>query len=111
MELITRAPWREAVTYRHTCTHEYVLIKKDRQQALLSAIRGRMANGEGVEGHFFSKKFTYLFIGDYKYWTYTPCAEIELDTTEEDFVLNRAMLFRDHRDFDVRPGDTGRRIQ
>ena len=26
-ELITRAPWREAVTYRDTWPHEYVLSK------------------------------------------------------------------------------------
>lgn len=108
-ELIARAPWREAVTYRHTWPHEYVLIKKDGQQELLDVVCARIANGEGVEGRFFSKKPTYLFIGDYKYWTYTPCAEIDLDATDEDFVLNRARLYRDHRDFDVGPGDTGRR--
>ena len=30
MELIARAPWREAVTYRETWPHEYVLIKQDK---------------------------------------------------------------------------------
>ena len=108
-ELIARAPWREAVTYSHTWPHEYVLIKKDGQQELLDVLCARIANGEGVCGRFFGKKFTYLFIGDYKYWTYTPCAEIDLDATDEDFVLNRALLYRDHRDFDVGPGDRGRR--
>ena len=108
-ELIARAPWREAVTYRDTWPHEYVLIKKDRQQELLAGVCARIANGEGVEGRFFKRKFTYLFIGDYKYWTYTPCAEIDLDATDEDFVLNRARLYRDRRDFEVRAGDTGSR--
>ena len=28
-ELIERAPWREAVTYRDTWPHEYVLAEKD----------------------------------------------------------------------------------
>ena len=108
-ELIARAPWREAVTYTNTWPHEYVLIKKDRQQELLAAVCARIANGEGIDGHFFKRKFAYLFIGDYKYWTYTPCAEIDLDATDEDFVLNRARLYRDRRDFEVRAGDTGSR--
>ena len=111
MELIACAPWREAVTYRSTWPHEYVLIKKDGQRALLRAFCSRVESGEGVEGHFFSKSFTYLFLGDHKYWTYTPCVEIELDATSEDFVLNRARLYRDRRDFDVRPGDRGMRAE
>lgn len=109
MELIARAPWREAVTYRDTWPHEYVLIKEDRQQKLLAAFCARIADGEGVEGRFFRKSFTYLILGDHKYWTYTPCARIDLDATEDDFVLNRARLYRDRRDFEVRPGDLGSR--
>ena len=107
MELIARARWREAVTYRDTWPHEYVLIKKDEQRELLAAFCARIASGEGVEGRFFSKTPTYLFLGHHKYWTYTPCADIDLDGTEDDFVLNRARLYRDRRDFDVRPGDRG----
>ena len=107
MELIARAPWREAVTYRDTWPHEYVLIKKDRQQELLAAFCARIADGEGVDGRLFSKSFTYLFLGDHKYWTYTPCARIDLDATADDFVVNRAKLYRDRRDFQVRPGDRG----
>ena len=42
---IDRAPWREAVTYRDTWPHEYVLTEKDDQRELLAAIctrfRGR----------------------------------------------------------------------
>ena len=34
-ELIARAPWREAVTYRDTWPHEYVLLQKDDQRELL----------------------------------------------------------------------------
>ena len=29
MELIANAPWREAVTYRDSWPHEYVVIRKD----------------------------------------------------------------------------------
>ena len=47
-ELITRAPWREAVTYRDTWPHEYVLSKKDGQRELLNAIYARFQNGEDV---------------------------------------------------------------
>ena len=31
-ELISRATWREAVTYRDTWPHEYVLTERDAQQ-------------------------------------------------------------------------------
>jgi len=109
MELIARAPWREAVTYRDTWPHEYVLIKEHGQHELLAAFCARIADGEGVDGRFFSKSSTYLFLGDHKCWTYTSCARIDLDATEDDFVLNRARLYRDRRDFEVRPGDRGTR--
>ena len=37
----------------------------------------------------------------------TECADIDLDTG--DAVLNRALLYRDRRDFVIRQGDTGKR--
>ena len=37
IELIARAPWREAVTYRDSWPHEYVVVKKDGQEAPLAA--------------------------------------------------------------------------
>lgn len=107
MALIERAPWREAVTYRETWPHEYVVIKKDGQQELLAAFCARIARGEGVEGQFFGQTRDYLFLGGHKYWTMTDCANIDLDA--DDYVLNRALLYRDRRDFVVRAGDTGRR--
>ncbi len=107
MPLIADAPWREAVTYRDTWPHEYVVIKKDGQQALLDAFCARIAAGEGVECRFFHQTRPYLFLGGYKYWTMTDCAEIDVDV--EDDVLNRAPLYRDRRDFAIRPGDSGMR--
>ena len=107
MELIERAPWREAVTYRETWPHEYVVIKRDAQQELLAAFCERIGRGEGVECHFFHQKRQYLFLGGYKYWTMTDCPDIDLNT--DDYVLNRAPLYRDRRDFAIRKGDTGNR--
>ncbi len=107
MELIARAPWREAVTYRDTWPHEYVLIKRDAQQELLAAFCERIGVGEGVECEFFRQRRKYLFLGDYRYWTMTECAEIDLDA--DDYVLNRARLYRDRRDFVILAGDSGRR--
>ena len=107
MGLIALAPWREAVTYRDSWPHEYVVIKKDCQQALLAAFCARIAAGEGVECWFFHQMRQYLFLGDYKYWTMTDCSDIDLDA--DDYVLNRALLYRDRRDFRIRPGDTGRK--
>ena len=106
-ELIARAPWREAVTYRDTWPHEYVVIKKDKQQELLDAVCKRFCAGEGVDGRFFRMKNKYLFIGDYKYWLMTPCDKIDLE--ESDYVLNRALIYRDRRDFLIKDGDNGRR--
>ena len=107
MALIARAPWREAVTYRDTWPHEYVVAKQDGQQALLAAFCARIARGEGVEGHFFGQTRDYLFLGAHKYWTMTACTDIDLDA--DDYVLNRALLYRDRRDFVVRGDDSGRR--
>ena len=107
MELIARAPWREAVTYRETWPHEYVVVKRDAQQDLLAAFCGRIARGEGVECQFFHQTRKYLFLGDYKYWTMTECEDIDLKAN--DYVLNRALLYRDRRDFVIQKGDTGKR--
>ena len=106
-ELIAQAPWREASTYRDTWPHEYVVIKKDGQEELLDAVCKRFCAGEGTNGRFFRMKNKYLFIGDYKYWLMTPCTEIDLK--KDDYVLNRAPIYRDRRDFLIRDGDNGRR--
>ena len=106
-ELIERAPWREAVTYHDTWPHEYVVIKRDDQRELLQMICARFCAGEGVEGRFFTMNNRYLFIGDYKYWLMTPCQDIDLD--RDDYVLNRALIYRDRRDFLIRNGDHGGR--
>ena len=108
-ELIAQAPWREAVTYRETWPHEYVVIKKDKQEKLLAEVCKRFCSGEGVDGRFFRMKNKYLFIGDYKYWLMTPCTKIDLK--KDDYVLNRALIYRDRRDFLIRDGDDGRRSE
>ena len=107
MVLIAQAPWREAVTYRHSWPHEYVVVKKDGQETLLAAFCARIAAGEGVECRFFNQTRKYLFLGGYKYWTMTDCSDIDLDTN--DYVMNRALLYKDRRDFVIKPGDTGMR--
>ena len=107
MELITQAPWREAVTYRDTWPHEYVLINQDAQKALLDEFCGRITRGEGVYCHFFHQTRPYLFLGDYKYWIMTDVADA--DPSVGEVVLNRALLYKDRRDFLIRRGDTGRR--
>ena len=108
-ELIANAPWREAVTYRDTWPHEYVLLQKDGERELMGAVRDRMKAGEGLVGRFFSTTPTYLFIGDYKYWFMTHHDVIDLDQDDTEHVLNRVRLYRDRRDFVIQPGDTGKR--
>ena len=107
-ELIDRAPWREAVTYRETWPHEYVLSEKDGQRELLDAIQDRFRAGEGVSGRFFSTKNTYLFIGDYKYWLMTHWDDV---VPGVDYVINRARLYRDRRDFVIQSGDSGKAVE
>ena len=50
VELIEQAPWREAVTYRDTWPHEYVLLQKDGERELMGMVRDRMKAGEGNGG-------------------------------------------------------------
>ena len=104
-DLIARAPWRVAVTYRHTWPHEYVLSIKDGQRELQDAIYARFLDGEGVSCRFFRVSNRYLFIGDYKYWFNNKWDGFDPD---EDNVVNRARLYRDRRDFVIQPGDTGK---
>lgn len=107
-ELIEAAPWREAVTYRDTWPHEYVLSEKDDQRELLAAVCARFHAGEGVTGRFFRMTNTYLFVGDYKYWLMTDYRKISPLAGEDNYVINRARLYRDRRDFVIQPGDTSR---
>ena len=104
-ELTARAPWREAVTYRDTWPHEYVLSEKDGQRELLNAIYTRFLDGEGVTCRFFSVTNNYLFIGDHKYWFNNKWEGFD---PEGENVINRAPLYRDRRDFVIQPGDTGK---
>ena len=106
MELIDKAPWREAVTYRETWPHEYVLLEKDSQQELFAAMIPRFKDGEGIRGRFFNSRPTYLFLGSYKYWFDPPLEDLDPPKGEGDYVLNRARLFFDRRDFILQPGDT-----
>ena len=104
LKLIECAPWREAVTYRHTWPHEYVLAETDGQQELIDLVCERFRNGEGVTCQFFRRKNTYLFVGDYKYWLMTHWENLKPGV---DYVLNRSHLYRDRRDFVIQKGDRG----
>ena len=108
-ELIARAPWREAVTYRATWPHEYVLTEKDDQRKLLEAVCARFRAGEGISCRFFRMRNIYLFIGEHKYWLMTDYHKIDPYSDQGDYVLNRAPLYRDRRDFVIQTGDTGKR--
>ena len=105
-DLIRGAPWREAVTYRDSWPHEYVLSEKDGQRELLAAVVVRFKAGEKVACRFLSMDNTYLFVGDYQYWLMTHWDDLE---PGGDYVLNRAHLYRDRGDFVIQPGDTGKR--
>ena len=89
-DLIKGASWREAVTYRESWPHEYVLSEKDGQKDLLAAVVERFKAGEGVACRFFQMNNTYLFVGDYKYWLMVDYNEVDAYGAEGDYILNRA---------------------
>ena len=62
-ELIARASWREAITYRDTWPHEYVLT----QQEVLEMICQKFRAGDGMARRFFSTNKAFLFTGDHNY--------------------------------------------
>ena len=86
-----------------------MLLLRDRQRDLFEAVCRRICDGESFAGSFFGRQTDYLFIGDHKYWFMTPCHRIDLDTPGSEYVLNRAALYHDRRDFHIQEGDTGRR--
>jgi len=90
--------------WRDTWPHEYVMVKRDGQQALLEVFCERIRRGEGVSCRFSTRPA--LFLGEHKYGTMTECDAINLNA--DDCVLNRARLYRDRRDFESRPGDSGK---
>ena len=49
-DLIAAAPWREAVTYRDTWPHVYVLLQRDGQRTLFEAVCRRICDGEAFPG-------------------------------------------------------------
>ena len=53
---------------------------------------------KAVECRFFHRTQKYLFLGEYKYWALQG---------DDDVILNRALLYKDRRDFVIREGDTG----
>ena len=59
--------------------HEYMLIRKDAQNELIELVRARVRAGEGVDGTFFRRPNTYLFVGDYKYWLVTHWDAVDLE--------------------------------
>ena len=75
---------------------------------MLAAVCDRFRAGEGVPCRFFAMENTYLFVGDHKYWLMTDYDSIDPFNDEGDYVLNRAPLYRDRRDFVIQPGDSGK---
>lgn len=112
-DLIAAAPWREAITFRETWPHEYVLLKKDGERELMQAVCQRVRDGEAFRGYFFKRQMDYVFVGDYKYWFMadgdTIKAVLDNPDDEREVVLNRARLYHDRRDFYIQFGDTGMR--
>lgn len=112
-QLIAAAPWREAVTFRKTWPHEYVLLKKDGERELMQAVCQRVRDGEAFRGYFFKRQMDYVFIADHKYWFMadgdTIKAVLDNPDDEREVVLNWARLYHDRRDFYIQYGDTGMR--
>ena len=63
---------------------------------MLEASCHQFQAGEGVACRFFS---------NHKYWLMTHWDKLE---PGGNYVINRARLYRDRRDFVIQPGDTGK---
>ena len=105
-EVIGRAPWRKAGTYRYTWPHEYVLSLMDGQRELFELVCARFRAGEGVAATFSGTQSRFLFIGDYKYWLTAHWDAVDLDDGQ-DYVLNRVRRCRESREVVLQPGDLG----
>ena len=104
-DLVAATPWREVVNYRDTWPHEYALTEMGDYRELLEAIRAGFRAVEGASGRFFRMNNAHLFIGDHKHWLTIHSDELE---ARGDYVINRARLYRHHRDFAIQLGNTGR---
>ena len=85
-----------------------MLTENNDQRELFDAICGRFRAGEGMACRLFRMNNTHLFVGEYKYWLMTDYNVIEPYNDEGDYVINRARLYKDRRDFVIQTGDTGR---
>ena len=77
---IDNAPWREAVTYRDTWPHEYVVrdqVDDDMFEAVVKYVREH-----GVEEPFYHKRHIHWYDRGYSYWTMGA-------PIEETTILNR----------------------
>lgn len=107
VELINQAPWREAVTFRESAPHEYVMLLKDDAQELFEAMYEKFRLKEYVTTYFYKREFQCVFIGDYKYWfmeyhnhrKQSLAAEVYDLAKTADYALNRALLYRNSADF------------
>lgn len=90
-----------------------MLLKKDGERELMQAVCQRVRDGEAFRGYLFRRQMDYVFIGDYKYWFMadgdTIKGVLDNEDDEREVVLNRALLYRDRRDFVIQDGDTGMR--
>lgn len=57
--------WTFAKTYAKTAPHEYFLYHQNPE--LFKALVDKIAQS-GVDEYFYKRKFTYLYLGKYKYW-------------------------------------------
>ena len=73
-QFIDNAPWREAVTYRDTWPHEYVVrdqVDDDMFEAVVKYVREH-----GVEEPFYHKRHIHWYDRGCSYWTMgAPIAE------------------------------------
>ena len=51
---------------------------------------------------------TYLLVGEHDHWLVNDFNEIDPYNGKGDYVIDRARLYKDRRDFMIQPGDTGR---
>lgn len=95
------APWREAAIHLDSCLHRYLLLRWDGHRALKEAARDRTKAGKDPVSRFYPTTLTYILVAGFKSRFMNHHDDIDPNRDHTGYVLNRAGVYRDRRDWVV----------
>lgn len=94
--LIAGAVWIKTKKYPERMAHEYVM-KKDFPQ-VFDALNIAIAR-YGFEDQFYSQRHRYVWIGEWKYWSFEELSsQLNIDAVELDALLDRAVQYDERKE-------------